>query len=109
MGDNNKMNDSASSSFLASPGSNNQVPFSGMADNNTEPLEIQTASSLMEAEADFVKCTPSPHTSALSHLRRSSVSSGGQQSRAVNSIAYEHLDTSCGTARGSAKKVRLCE
>ena len=74
----------------------------------TEPLEIVTEPPLLpdEPAADFVKCTPSPHTSALSHLRRSSVSmTVPQQSRAVNSIRYEQLDSSASTAKGSAKKV----
>ena len=66
-----------------------------------EPLEISVAGS-SEAEADFVKCVPSPHTNSLSHLRRSSVSNVSSHTRAVDSIPGVQLDT---TNLGSAKKV----
>ena len=74
--------------------------------SGTEPLEINTEPLHDEPSADFVKCTPSPHTSALSYLRRSSLSNAvSQQTKAVNSIPHEHIDSST-TAKGSAKKVR---
>ena len=76
-----------------------------------EPLEVSTAvqppPGPSEPEADFVKCVPSPHAGALSHLRRSSVSSGNAQNsaRAINSIPYEQRDTSMGSAKKVSSRI----
>ena len=69
--------------------------------NRMDPLEVQVGTS--DAEADFVKCVPSPHTNSFSHLRRSSVSNVSSHTRAVDSIPGVQLDTNM----GSAKKVQI--
>lgn len=58
----------------------------------TEPLEV------VEDEAEFVKCVPSPHTNSLSHLRRNSLSAAvGPRGPSSGGSQPDH-------SMGSAKK-----
>ncbi len=67
-----------------------------------KPLTIKTELAEENAEnAEFVKCVPSPHTSFLSHLRRSSMSACSQ-TKPAPVMAVSQLDSSM----GSAKKVQ---
>ena len=91
-----------SSISLARPTALSSTIGNALEPSDVNPVPIQSAPLVpSEPEADFVKCVPSPHAGALSHLRRSSVSSGSSGTRAVNSIPYAQRDPSM----GSAKKV----